>query len=169
MTPMSADTFEAMMASKNAALGKRMDCDRKWPELDLFLPVNLRHYDDMIRKYEFMTMFYRSYVLFWNKFSNTSLNVLVDAEDADDYNAIELKKYDSLYTLWACLEADNFMCYSDIQSSSDLNSQAPFAFLSTSQVISTSGVTIDNSASCFGQITSLQQNMLDLWTQTVYL
>ncbi len=58
-------------------------CDSKWPDLNLFLPIELRTSPRDTRYYEYETMFLRSAMLFWPwKQSNSSLIVVADEEYA---------------------------------------------------------------------------------------
>jgi hypothetical protein len=82
----------------NASL--ELPCDRPWPELDLFLPVCLTYGNsklDLIRRYEFLTLFLRSYLLFWPNVSRTSLNIVYDSENGDSYNFKEMQQYITKY------------------------------------------------------------------------
>lgn len=57
----------------------QLQCDRKWPELDLFLPVHIRPGGS--RNNEFLDIFLRSYLLFWPIIrSNTTLTLYFDEE-----------------------------------------------------------------------------------------
>jgi len=67
------------------------NCSDSWPELELFVPVNLQRSLSPLetramadkRSDEFEKIFIRSFLLFWPlQVSNTSLRVLVDAEVA---------------------------------------------------------------------------------------
>jgi hypothetical protein len=67
-------------------------CERPWPKVELFLPVALNRGKDLKRRYEIELYFLRSLLLFWPlKLSNTSLNVVVDAErkGSDEYNELK--------------------------------------------------------------------------------
>ena len=74
----------ACLQSRRSVSAADWDCKRPWPQLDLFLPVNLDRGTTVISKrryYEFEQLFLRSFMLFWpHKVSNTSLNVIVDEE-----------------------------------------------------------------------------------------
>jgi hypothetical protein len=84
---LSAVTYKGI----NSSLA--LPCDRPWPQLELFLPVCLTHGRDLLRRYEFLTMFYRTFILFWPKVSNTSLLIMVDEENTQDYEFQELETY----------------------------------------------------------------------------
>lgn len=66
-------------------------CNRKWPTLDLFLPMNLHQNTKHPRYYEFETMFLRTFLLFFPlQLSNVSLTVAVDEELKGTSAAIEV-------------------------------------------------------------------------------
>lgn len=61
------------------------DClDRKWPALDLFVPVHLHasqsSHQALDRNNEFVNFFLRTYMLFWPDHANSTLRVLLDEE-----------------------------------------------------------------------------------------
>ena len=66
-----------------------MNCDRKWPSLDIFMPVNVISNRD----HEYETIFLRSFLLFFPlKLSNVSLTVAIDIEHSESKQANELKR-----------------------------------------------------------------------------
>jgi hypothetical protein len=57
------------------------DCNRPWPEMELFLPLATHYSPRDARYYEYETLFLRSLLLFYPlKHSNSSLRLLFDAE-----------------------------------------------------------------------------------------
>jgi hypothetical protein len=71
--------------------GKVWDCNRPWPQLELFVLARVNNWD-YHRRYEAEMYFFRSLFLFWPLvLSNTSLNVLVDAELAGTQEYNEMK------------------------------------------------------------------------------
>lgn len=68
------------------------ECNRKWPELELFLPLATHYSNRDSRYYEYETLFLRSLLIFWPlKVSNVSLRVLFDAENAHNGYANEIR------------------------------------------------------------------------------
>lgn len=52
-------------------------CQRSWPELEIFLPVNI---GTGSRDSEYLRIFLRSFLMFWPPSSNTSLRIFFDEE-----------------------------------------------------------------------------------------
>jgi hypothetical protein len=79
----------AVLASRSQKhVVENFPCDRKWPSLDIFMPVNLK---TRTGAYEFESYFLRSFLLFWPlKLSNVSLNIAIDAESNSTIPASEL-------------------------------------------------------------------------------
>ena len=66
-----------------------MNCDRKWPSLDIFMPVNIISN----REHEYATIFLRSFLLFFPlKLSNVSLTVAIDIEHSESKQALDLRR-----------------------------------------------------------------------------
>ena len=63
-----------------------------WPQLELFVPVNLKHSHKSTRRYEFEVTFLRTLLFFWPlKISNTSVVAVIDQELEDTMIGAEVK------------------------------------------------------------------------------
>lgn len=61
-----------------------LQCNRTWPEIELFLPLSINYAKKDPRYYEYESCFLRSLLLFWPfRVSNTSIRLLFDAEKAN--------------------------------------------------------------------------------------
>jgi hypothetical protein len=71
--------YQDIMYPKNETLIE-WDCNRKWPQLELFLPINGREMKSNDHYYDYELVWLRSFAMFWPKVSNTSMVVIYDKE-----------------------------------------------------------------------------------------
>ena len=76
----SAPTSTEYFDLKNRVNLQVNNCSKKWPKIELFLPIYLSEGNDP-RNSEWLNIFLRGFLLFWPvKASNTSIRLLLDAE-----------------------------------------------------------------------------------------
>ena len=64
---------------------EKLTCDRPWPELELFLPINTKLKQTKVRLSEWKDIFLRTMLLFWPlELSKTSLLLLLDSENQNN-------------------------------------------------------------------------------------
>ena len=62
------------------------DCNRPWPALELFLPINTKTNQPSVRIHEWRNIFLRSFLLFWPlQLSQTKLLIVTDIENKDNH------------------------------------------------------------------------------------
>lgn len=68
------------------ALAEQWDCNRPWPALELFLPINTKANQASIRIHEWRNIFLRSFLLFWPlQLSQIKLLIVTDIENKDNH------------------------------------------------------------------------------------
>ena len=71
--------------SRALASKEHWACDRPWPELELFLPINTKLGQTAARLSEWKDIYLRTMLLFWPlQISKTSLLLLMDSENRDN-------------------------------------------------------------------------------------
>lgn len=71
--------------------GEEWDCNRPWPDLELFLPVAIGGGD---RRHEWREIFLRTFLLFWPiEVAKTKLMILVDEEKRKEPGVAEITNY----------------------------------------------------------------------------